>query len=251
MKLWENGAAPSDVPRRCPGRSEQGHRDREGVERLANITSTSSPARPRFASASRRRAFVVHGWTDALTVPSGEGTVNFGWLEPNDVAAGVPAGRAPRVRPRARHDPRASESGGRRPDPVGQAKVYTYYAQQGWSQGGRRLQHLRRLFEESTNHTAFDPTSIMEYAIPDLLTVGSYSIGWNTKFCRPTSTSCAASTRRLAGPVELTVGGARTTADLSVGGEVDIYRFDVPAAKAHIMTTRGTDRHGADARRPG
>ena len=72
--------------------------------------------------------------------------------------------------------------------------MYAYYAQQGWSQDDVDFNIFEVYAEESTNYTEFDPTSIMQYAIPDSLTIGSYSIGWNTEFCRPTSSSCGAST---------------------------------------------------------
>jgi hypothetical protein len=80
----------------------------------------------------------------------------------------------------------------------------------------------------------------MEYAIPDSLTVGSYSIGWNTEFSQnDTDFMRRQYPKGAAGPVELTVGAARTTADLSTGGEVDSYHFEVPTAATHIMTTEG------------
>jgi tyrosinase len=41
------------------------------------------------------------------------------------------------------------------------------------------------------------------------------------------------------GVVELTVGAPRTAADVSTGGEVDTYHFEVGAAATHIMTTEG------------
>jgi hypothetical protein len=66
--------------------------------------------------------------------------------------------------------------------PWDKQKVYAYYAQQGWSQADVDSNIFDVYTEDSTNHTAFDATSIMEYAIPDSLTVGSYAIGWNTEF---------------------------------------------------------------------
>ena len=94
--------------------------------------------------------------------------------------------------------------------------------------------------EDSTNHSAFDPTSIMEYAIPDSLTIGSYSIGWNTSLSQ---TDIDFTKRQYPkgspGLVTLTVGGDRIAADVSAGGEVDTYKFDVGTAATHIMTTEG------------
>lgn len=94
--------------------------------------------------------------------------------------------------------------------------------------------------EDSTNHTAFDRTSIMEYAIPDSLTIGSYAIGWNTEF---SATDIEFMRRQYPqgapGVIELAVGGARTSADLSTGGEVDTFHFEIATTGSYIMTTEG------------
>jgi hypothetical protein len=178
--------------------------------------------------------------TDALTRQPTKPTMNFGWLEPNTSLR-----EYQRV---VRHEfghalgmihehqnPAASGQ-----IPWDKPKVYAYYAQQGWSHGDVDTNIFDVYAEDTTNHSAFDPTSIMEYAIPDSLTVGSYAIGWNTTLSQ---TDIAFMREKYPkgspGTVELDVGGPRTTADLSVGGEVDTYHFDVPAAKLHIMTTEG------------
>ena len=94
--------------------------------------------------------------------------------------------------------------------------------------------------EDSTNHTTFDPTSIMQYAVPDALTVGSFAIGWNTTFS-PTDADFMRRQYPKNAPAmtELTVGGPRVTADLASAGEVDAYHFSVPQAATFIMTTEG------------
>jgi hypothetical protein len=178
--------------------------------------------------------------TDALTVPSARATMNYGWLEPT-----TPLREYQRV---VRHE--VGHALGmvhehQNPAAEGQIpwdkpKVYAYYAQQGWSNADVDFNIFDVYSEESTNHTTFDRTSIMEYAIPDSLTIGSYAIGWNTEF----STADVDFTRRqyprgAAGPVELTVGGPRASADLSAGGEVDTYHFEVAAKGTHIVTTEG------------
>ena len=123
------------------------------------------------------------------------------------------------------------------------------------SRAGRRQDVDFNIFEvyseDSTNHTAFDPTSIMEYAIPDSLTIGSYAIGWNTEFS-PADIEFMRRQypRARPGTVELTVGGRRRSADLSASGEVDTYHFDVAARGDAHHDHRGADRHRADAARP-
>jgi hypothetical protein len=124
--------------------------------------------------------------------------------------------------------------------PWDKPKVYAYYAQQGWTKEDVDFNIFEVYDADTTNFTEFDPTSIMQYAIPDSLTIGSYSIGWNTALSTKDRTFMAGQYPRTAtGTVELDVGGARHAADLATGAEVDTYRFAVPAAATHIMTTEG------------
>jgi hypothetical protein len=179
--------------------------------------------------------------TDALTVAATEPTMNYGWLEP-----ATSEREYQRV---VRHE--FGHALGmihehQNPAALGQIpwdkpKVYAYYAQQGWSRDDVDFNIFGVYSEDSTNHTAFDPTSIMEYAIPDSLTIGSYAIGWNTALSQ---TDIDFMRRQYphgsAGTVELTVGAPRTAAALLVGGEVDTYHFDLAAPGTQIMTTEGT-----------
>jgi hypothetical protein len=124
--------------------------------------------------------------------------------------------------------------------PWDKEKVYAYYAQQGWSRQDVDFNIFEVYSEESTNHTTFDPTSIMEYAIPDSLTIGSYSVGWNTTLS-PMDIEFMRRQYPKASPgvVELAIGAPPTQANLSVGGEVDTYHFDIATAATYIMTTDG------------
>ena len=131
---------------------------------------------------------------------------------------------------------------------MGQAQVYAYYAQQGWNKDGVDFNIFQVYSEDSTNHTAFDPTSIMEYAIPDSLTIGSYAIGWNTEFS-PMDVEFMKRQYPKAAPAmtELTMG-KRISADLATAGEVDEFHFGV--ASPHHHEHGGPDRHRAHAARP-
>lgn len=93
--------------------------------------------------------------------------------------------------------------------------------------------------EDSTNHTSFDRTSIMEYAIPDSLTIGSYAIGWNTEFS-PTDIEFMRRQypKAAAAMTELTLG-KRIQTDLATAGEVDEYHFSVATAATDIISTEG------------
>jgi hypothetical protein len=243
LKLWENG-------RRLRVRFLDGLPDVQGKvaaiakewEAVANLRLdfvASGPSEIRVSFAEEGFSWSAVG-TDALTTASSEPTMNFGWLDPTTSLReyqrvvrhefGHALGMI--------HEHQNPAAQGQ--IPWDKPKVYAYYAQQGWSHADVDSNIFDVYSEDSTNHTAFDPTSIMEYAIPDSLTVGSYSVGWNTTL----STTDVEFMRRQypkgsAGVVELTVGAPRTSAEVSTGGEVDTYHFDVGAAATHIMTTEG------------
>jgi len=243
MKLWENGRrlrvsfldGVEDVKTKVAAVAKE-------WEAIANITLdfvTSGAADIRVSFAEQGFSWSAVG-TDALTEAPNRPTMNYGWLEPTTSIR-----EYQRV---VRHE--FGHSLGmihehQNPAAQGQIpwdkpKVYAYYAQQGWSQADVDSNIFDVYAEESTNHTAFDPTSIMEYAVPDSLTIGSYSIGWNTEFSSADVDFMKRQyPKNSPGTVELTVGGPRTSADLSVGGEVDTYHFQVPAAATHVMTTEG------------
>ena len=119
--------------------------------------------------------------TDALTTARHRATMNFGWLEPNTSLReyqrvvrhefGHALGMI--------HEHQNPAAHGQ--IPWDKPKVYAYYAQQQWTKADVDFNIFDVYSEDSTNHTAFDPTSIMEYAVPDSLTIGSFAIGWNTE----------------------------------------------------------------------
>ncbi len=243
MKLWENGRhlrvkfldGLPEVQSKVAAIAKE-------WEAVANLTLdfvTSGAAEIRISFAEQGFCWSTVG-TDALTVAANAATMNYGWLEPTTSLR-----EYQRV---VRHE--FGHALGmihehQNPAALGQIpwdkeKVYAYYAQQGWSRDDTDSNIFQVYTEDTTNHTAFDPTSIMEYAIPDSLTVGSYAIGWNTTLS-PTDIEFMRRQYPKASPglLELTIGGARTSADLSTGGEVDTYHFEVAAAATHIMSTEG------------
>ena len=244
LKLWENGRrlrvtfldGVAEVQDKVATIAKE-------WEAVANITFdfvSGGASEIRVSFAEQGFSWSTVG-TDALTVPSTQATMNFGWLEPTTSER-----EYQRV---VRHE--FGHSLGmihehQNPAALGQipwdkSKVYAYYAQQGWSHADVDANIFDVYVEDSTNHTAFDPTSIMEYAIPDSLTVGSYAIGWNTILSQTDIEFMQRQyPRGSAGMVELTVGAPRTAAALAVGGEVDTYHFDVATPRTHIMTTEGT-----------
>ena len=190
--------------------------------------------------------------TDARTVPRTAATMNYGWLEPSTSLR-----EYQRV---VRHE--FGHALGmihehQNPDalskiPWDRPKVYDYYAQQGWDKAAVDHNIFAVYDVDETNFTTFDPTSIMQYAVPDSLTHGSFAIGWNTALSQ-TDRDFMRSQYPMASPgtVELTVDAPRFAADLSVGAEVDTYHFTVTEPATYIMTTAGpTDTlltlHGPD-----
>ena len=243
MKLWENGRrlrikyldGIPEVQNKVTAIAKE-------WEDLANLKLefvTSGASEIRISFAEQGFSWSTVG-TDALTVPSSEATMNYGWLDPTTSTReyqrvvrhefGHALGMI--------HEHQNPAAQGQ--IPWDKPKVYAYYAQQGWTREDVDSNLFEVYSEESTNHTAFDPTSIMEYAVPDSLTIGSYAIGWNTEF----SPADIEFMRRQypkgsSGMAELTVNAPATRADLSASGEVDTYHFDVAAAATHIMSTEG------------
>ena len=243
MKLWENGRTlrvsfldgVPDVKSKVSAIAKEW----EAVANLKLNFVASGASEIRVSFAEKGFSWSTVG-TDALTVAKSAATVNFGWLEPT-----TPLREYQRV---VRHEfghalgmiHEHQNPAAQGQIPWDKPKVYAYYAQQGWSHDDVDSNIFEVYSEDSTNHTAFDPTSIMEYAIPDSLTIGSYSVGWNTEL---SSNDVTFMRRQYAagsqGTVELTVGAPATQADVSAGGEVDTYHFDVTAAATYIMTTDG------------
>lgn len=59
--------------------------------------------------------------------------------------------------------------------------VYAYYAQQDWTKTDVDEQVLTKNTALSTQYTAFDAQSIMEYPVSASLTTNGFSIGWNSQ----------------------------------------------------------------------
>ena len=128
--------------------------------------------------------------------------------------------------------------------PWDKPKVYAYYAQQGWIEDDVDYNIFDVYDEDTTNFTEFDPTSIMQYAIPDSLTIGSYSVGWNTALSELDRRSWPSSTRRT----------RRASSSSTVGGERHAGRPGRRRRGRHATTsTRRTRRdahHHDRGRRP-
>jgi hypothetical protein len=129
--------------------------------------------------------------TDALSIANSDPTMNFGWLtdSTNDTEFsrviihefGHALGAI-----HEHQSPAASI-------PWDKPAVYAYYlSTNGWDAATVDVNIFKRYEASSTQFSGFDDKSIMLYAIPDSLTLGTYSVGWNTVLA-PTDKSFIAS----------------------------------------------------------
>jgi serralysin len=107
-----------------------------------------------------------------------EATMNFGWLTPDTDDSEYQRvvlhefGHALGLLHEHQH-----------PDadiPWNRPAVYEYYKQtQGWDEAKVNQSVFDKYSEAETNHTEYDPQSIMEYPIPKELTLNGFEVGWN------------------------------------------------------------------------
>jgi Bacterial pre-peptidase C-terminal domain/Astacin (Peptidase family M12A) len=244
MRLWENG-------KRLRVRFLDG--DPAVQEKVANIAPEWQQYTNlqldfvRDGTAEVRISFrdVGFSWstvgTDSLTRGRTQASMNYGWLKPTTPVREYRRvvlhefGHALGMIHEHQNPAAAGEI------PWDKPKVYAYYARQDWTKDDVDENIFSVYATDATNFSAFDPTSIMEYPIPDELTIGSFSIGWNTELSELDKEFMRRQyPKGSPGTVELEVGAPPHEADLSVSAEVDTYAFDVPAAATHIMTTAGT-----------
>lgn len=244
FKLWQNGRTLRvrflDGPASVQERVRSIAAEWEDVVNLTLRFVTSGTAEIRISFAEQGTSWSTVG-TDALTVARTRPTMNYGWLTPSTEL--VEYQRV--VRHEFGHalgmihehqNPAATGS-----IPWDRPRVYAYYAEQGWSRADVDANVFDVYDTDTTNSTAFDPTSIMQYAIPEELTIGTYSVGWNTELS-PTDVSFMRAQYPSAdsGEVEIEVGAPPTVAALGGRSEVDTFRFEVTAAGTHIVTSTGS-----------
>src|SRR3954451_17509426 len=164
FKLWDNG-------RRLRVKFIDGVPEvQDKVAKIAKEWETVANLRLDFvtgATSELRVSFAEKGFswstvgTDALTVGRTKATVNLGWLDPSTALR-----EYQRV---VRHEfGHALGMIHEHQNPAAQGvipwdkpKVYAYYALQGWSKDDVDSNIFEVYSDDSTNHTEFDPTSIM------------------------------------------------------------------------------------------
>jgi hypothetical protein len=180
--------------------------------------------------------------TDALGIPKSKPTMNYGWLTPNTDADEYSRvvlhefGHALGCIHEHQHPTNGI--------PWDKEKVYAYYKQtDGWSRAEVDEQLFAKYSKSETNFSEFDPRSIMLYAIPDDLTIGNFSVGWNRRLS-PTDKEFIARMypKAEAPPAELVVDGPAAAAEIGAAGEEDLFTFRATkAGRFEVGTTGGTD----------
>jgi hypothetical protein len=174
----------------------------------------------------------------ARNIPQHQPTMNYGWLDPSTSDTEYSRvvlhefGHALGAIHEHQH-PTANI-------PWDVQAVYAYYTRtQRWTKADVDRNLFQRYSVGETNFTEFDRGSIMLYAIPEDLTVGTWSTGWNTVLSDKDKAFAAEVYPGKVVVPELTVDAPRTEAAIGAAGETDAYRFTVGTTGRYVMDTRG------------
>ena len=197
------------------------------------------------ADADIRISFELAGsWSylglDAHSIASDQPTMNYGWLEPGlaDVEYqrvvlhefGHALG--------AIHEHQNPAVG----IPWDREAVYRHYEgpPNFWDRATIDLNIFRKYSADRTQHTEFDPDSIMLYPVPNELTEGDFEVGWNS--------SLSELDREFIGvlypseppdPNRLPTDGTPVSGTIGSHGEEDIYWFTVTERGRFVIETHG------------
>lgn len=138
-----------------------------------------------YANATIRIAFdpLSGSWsyigTDNLMIALGEATMNFGWLEPDspeeDYSQVVLHEFGHSIGCIHEHSTIIARIKWNKP------VAYAYYERMGWDKAKTDYNVFAIFDEPSTNHSSFDPESIMTYPIPKEHTLDGFEIAWRNK----------------------------------------------------------------------
>lgn len=180
--------------------------------------------------------------TDALGIRTDLPTMNYGWLTPE-----VSDREYERVVLHefghafgAIHEHQNPEAG----IPWDREKVYAYYTgpPNNWTRAQVDNNLFRRYDASITQFSAFDPTSIMLYSIPNDLTVGDWEVGWNTTLSDTDKSFIAEAYPGAHTEVdaeEITIDGDPVAAEIGAHGEEDYFRFKVETPGTYVIETHG------------
>lgn len=120
--------------------------------------------------------------------------------------------------------------------------VYAFYAGRPnfWSKKDVDENIFDRYSRTDTNFSAFDPKSIMLYAIEEELTIGDYAVEWNPTLSATDKEFIGGKYPKRPKPsVHLDIGAPPLPASIGTHGEEDVYGFTVAVAGRHIVETHG------------
>jgi len=215
------------------------------VEEMAHTWSRYANIRFKFGDdpdAEIRISFTQRGsWSyigkDALSIPKSQPTMNFGWLTPD-----TPDSEYRRVVVHEFghalglvHEHQNPAAG----IPWNKPAVYDYYSgpPNNWTKKQVDINLFQKYDEDQTNHTKFDPKSIMLYPIPNEFTIGDFEVGWNKKLSETDKRFIATKYPKPAN--ELIVDDPPREAEISQPGEVDLYTFLVTQKGDYRLETEG------------
>ncbi|MCB0061411.1 MAG: hypothetical protein KDE19_04830 [Caldilineaceae bacterium] len=178
--------------------------------------------------------------TDALGIPKGQPTMNFGWLTKataNDEYSRVVThefGHA--IGCIHEHQNPATNI------PWNKEAVYDYYAgpPNNWTRQQTDINLFTRYSATLTQFSAFDRDSIMLYPIPNEFTIGDFEVGWNRVLSSMDKQFVATlypGVQKLEN--ELVVDAPPTKAAIGAFGEIDKFSFAVTTAGRYRMETEG------------
>jgi hypothetical protein len=135
--------------------------------------------------------------------------------------------------------------------------VYAYYMgpPNNWSRAQVDTNIFRRYAADITQHSEFDPDSIMLYAIPNDLTTGDWEVGWNATLSEIDKRFIAETYpgRRVPGAVRIEIGAPPVLASIAEIAEEDQYVFTADENRPYLIETEGftdvvMELHGPDTR---
>jgi hypothetical protein len=181
--------------------------------------------------------------TDALVIAANQPTMNYGWLTPttNDSEYSRVVLHEFGHAFACIHEHQHPDAG----IPWDREMVYRYYkATNGWDQAMTDRNVLDRYSATVTNFSAFDGTSIMQYSVPEELTIGDFAIGWNTQLSATDRSFIGTMYPKETAEAGQLKAGSSVSGTIGAHGEEDHYWFDVAhggTGKFVIDTTGSTD----------
>jgi hypothetical protein len=176
--------------------------------------------------------------TVALVIDADEPTMNYGWLTPASTDEEYSRvvlhefGHALACIHEHQH-PQAGI-------PWDREKVYRYYSvTNGWPREKTDRNVLKRYSRDSTNFSDYDSTSIMQYAVPNGLTIGDFEIGWNTELSSTDTEFIGTMYPRDQREVRELSPDVALEAAIGEYGEEDHYSFSVAELSSFDLETRG------------